>query len=118
MITDKAYALRMSLLSDFLNLNGDFRLIREELLKLKWDYDEVIVLTREHLIKLLSKYISGEFTNKDIVDWTNVIESREDIGYESLHEEMIKELIFQLANPEINSNLDQKKAMKYLSLLS
>jgi hypothetical protein len=38
----------------------------------------------------------------DLVRWAGQIECREDIGFEAEHEDALKNLIFELATPEIN----------------
>jgi hypothetical protein len=110
--------LRKSLLISLLNLSSDFRELEQELQKFKWDSEELVILKRTQLRNLFDKYLVGEFSVEDISEWANIIESRDDIGYESPYEYTIKQIIFELANPEINENLSIEKSNQYLKLLS
>lgn len=46
--------------------------------------------------------MDNEISIKELNEWANVIEMRDDIGFE---DEEVKQLIFELANPEINEEL-------------
>jgi len=116
MITKPENELRKSVLTNILNLSQDFRKLKQELLKFSWDSEELVILQRTHLKNAITKFLIGEFSNEDVIDWANIIESREDIGYEALYEDVIKQIIFELANPEIHYELDRVRAEKIFAI--
>jgi hypothetical protein len=105
-------------LHDLLNFSRDLESIRLDLKNFKWDSKEIMLLERVHLKDILSKFINGKISNEEISDWADLVEARDDIGYEISYEDLIKEIIFNLANPEINYPLNSKEAKKYMEKLS
>lgn len=83
-----------------------------------WDKDELIQLQRHDIIAILKQYLQSEFTESDIEEWANALEGREDIGFEVGYEEVIREVIFELANPELIQPLSRKTAQKLVASLS
>ncbi len=117
-ICDMNYDSRKSCLSNLLNIEKDVRQLKEELSHFPWDApEELIVLERGHLEKAINKYLIGQLEENDLVDWANLIELREDIGYEAEYEDLLKDLIFRLANPEINDGLNKTQLRSDLQLL-
>lgn len=78
---------------------------------INWDSDTIEAeLTRADIRKLLNRYINNEITESDVESWANAIECREDIGFETGQEELIKTIIFELANPLLTKNLTLETA--------
>lgn len=109
---------RKSVLLDLLNLSRDLESIKSDLKKFSWDSKEIVVLQGVHLKNVLGKFLIGNVTNQEISAWADLVEGRDDIGYEVSYEKLIKEIIFNLANPEINYPLNSNEAKKYLEQLS
>lgn len=66
----------------------------------EWDSGrELVVFNREHINSVLDRFVNKEISSADVEEWANLIEGREDINYEKGYEDVIKEIIFQLANP-------------------
>lgn len=118
MTTKDENDFRKSVLTDLLNLTKDFGRLSVELSNFKWDSEELVTLQRTHIRNILKKYLVGEVSADDVIMWANAIESREDIGYETPYEDTIKQVIFELANPEINYKLNESQATEYIELLS
>ena len=101
---------RIELLDKFLNMHEPVELLYDQLNKYKWDSNsELIILTRKHIIQALHLYISGEIVESKIEAWANAIESREDIGIENKFDKLIKDIMYELANPDLTSELTKKK---------
>ena len=79
--------------------------------------EELVVLTRNHVISILKRYLSSELSSEDIESWANIIESREDIGYEENFEELLNDKVFELANPLLTESLSENLAEKISSQL-
>ena len=82
-----------------------------------WDSDEPLAeLKPSHIRHALHRYISGELSAQQVEEWANAIECREDIAYEP--SSMEGDTIFELANPELTSQLNPTRAKELLQLLS
>ena len=106
---------RRDVLKDLINFKGDLSLLEKELTKFEWDSDEeLVVLKLTHLENVLNRYLSDEIPKNEVCDWANTIEMREDIGINPEMENAIKELLFELANPEITYELTAQRASDLL----
>src|SRR6185436_16438835 len=76
-----------------------------------WDseYDEVI-LGGEDICNLLQRYLDGEIAADQVVDWADLVECREDIGFPEGRQDDYSQVIFQLANPNINGDITPELA--------
>ena len=81
--------------------------IMEELSSLGWDWDgePLLVITGDHFQAVFSRFLGGEIDAEQLEKWAGNLESREDIGFDSHQEESLKDLLFRIANPEINEPL-------------
>ena len=85
--------------------------IAERLGAVGWDSDrEIVTLTRSDALAILSRFIRGEVKADEVGEWANAIEGREDIGYEPGSEATLSDLVFELANPEISTELTAERA--------
>ena len=84
-----------------------------ELWKFEWDYENSsFKIKTKHILNILNKFLKKKLKEKDIYKWANFIEMREDIDYEEF-----KDLIYFLANPEINWRLKPKLAKEIIKNL-
>ena len=89
----------------------DFDTIQAELSKHPWDIEEPLVtLELQNIVNKLHQFVDGKLSSEDIAKWAELIESREDIEFATQDEIAIKQLIFELANPEINYPINSKRA--------
>jgi len=78
-----------------------------------WDADtELVFLSISHVVNVLNRFVAERMTATDVENWANVIESREDIGFDSSHEQLLRELIHELANPLLTQPLTRERAVK------
>jgi hypothetical protein len=83
-----------------------------------WDSDRVlVVLRRADAVRVLRMYLQARVSGEHCVAWANAIESRDDIGFERAHSELLKQFIFELANPELSEPLSHDTAHRWLRLL-
>ena len=83
-----------------------------------WDSEEELVMfTRGDTQRILDAYLSGVMQESEVQDWANVLEARDDIGFEAGSEDILKEFIFRLANPEIKQPLNHEAAVEQRRLL-
>jgi hypothetical protein len=64
-----------------------------------WDSEAALfAVTREHVLAMLQRYLSGDLTAEQLTDWADLLECREDLAYESQSSERLQQAIFELAN--------------------
>jgi hypothetical protein len=98
---------RIQVLTDLLDYSYPLEQMVLSLRQFPWDAETVLViLHRRHIIQLLERYLGKELANGEVEAWANAIEGREDIDYESEHEDILQEIIHILANPVLTESLD------------
>jgi hypothetical protein len=78
-----------------------------------WDSDEELVtLTRAHVGSVLERYVRSELSRDEVGAWAEAIEGRDDIGLEAGHRDLLKSILFELANAPIKRRLSPLLARK------
>ncbi len=109
---------RTQLLADLLSYSHPLEQTVERLRQLSWDAEAaLIILSRQHTIQLLKRYLLHDLTNSNIETWANAIEGREDIDFESGYEDCLQEIIHILANPVLTEPLNVELAERLLKKL-
>ena len=63
---------------------------------------------------MLKEFIDKNTYFEDIENWANVIECRVDFGFEV---EKMQEIIFELANPEIQEKISKERLIEFVRQL-
>ncbi len=106
---------REVLLQKIIEFNHPIDKIISELHKIGWDSNEdLIILKRRDIISVLEKYMQSKITKTEIEEWANLLECREDIGFEIGYENIIGETIFVLANPDISYHINIEKVQELI----
>jgi hypothetical protein len=66
---------------------------------------DIAILTKNDLINVMNFYINNKITASDFMEWANLIEGREDIDYETEYKDEINNIVYQIANPDINGEI-------------
>jgi hypothetical protein len=86
----------------------------KQLAPLDWDVDEpVVTLSATDATHLLSEFLAGKRRADEIVDWAEALEVREDVEIDA----PVRDLLFVLANPEINGPLTPEIAREWVDKL-
>lgn len=110
---------RTEILQNLIDYKGDLSNITEALKKFGWDSDkELIQLNRINIILVLERYINSTLTSSDVEEWANIIEGRDDIGYEIGYGDLINSAIHELANPLLIETLSIARAKELINHLS
>jgi hypothetical protein len=110
---------RVKLLHSLLDLEKPTSQIVPSLNACGWDSDrELLTLTRHEIAMVLRRYLNNQLSAKEVEEWANAIEGREDVGYESDFERLLDEAIYQLANPVLTLPLSHQVAKEWLKQLS
>ena len=64
--------------------------------------EPVAILHRADATSVLDRFIAGELSSATVSRWAFLLEGRDDIGFEQGADEVLSEVMFWLANPEIN----------------
>jgi hypothetical protein len=92
---------KKEILNALINFKYPTNFMAKELRLIDWDDTESVVLTTNHIAKVLKRLSKGEISKEELTEWAELIECREDIIYDAKNEEQIKEIIFKIANPDL-----------------
>lgn len=67
-----------------------------------WEGDPLLLLTEEHFLLVMDRFLSGSITADQVVEWAENLEKREDVAFSQEKAQVLDELLFCLANPAIN----------------
>ena len=85
---------------------------------LPWDSPTPEVsLTRTDASSVLQRYLDGAISSRDIEEWANLIEGRDDIAFEAGCIEALTELVNELGNPVTMGALTFERAEAWLRRL-
>jgi hypothetical protein len=98
---------RQTAINSLLRFDSPLAELRAALATLDWDWDYAPAgtLTRQHVVAVLQHFESAKLDDAAVEEWANLIECREDIGYEAGFEDALKSAIFDLANPTLQGRL-------------
>lgn len=110
---------RVELLHSLLRFDQPLSKILSLLKPFGWDSDrELVILERQHVAAILERYLTNELLPAQLEDWANALESREDIGSEQSFEDLLDEVIYELANPSLTRPLSKEIAKDWLKQLT
>lgn len=100
-------------LYNLVNLLDDYK----EILKQEFVLNpkDIVILNKNHLISILKEFINGAISNSEIENWANIIELNEFIKYE-WENNILNDIICEIANPDINWKLTIDRAESLLHL--
>lgn len=111
------FNIREALLTSLLNRTRPIEDILNDLSELTFDSDPLIPLRPEHLISVLDDYLAGIADAESVERWANAVEVRDDLFYEGDNGEIVKEMVFDLANPRLSGALTAETADQMKSTL-
>jgi hypothetical protein len=104
---------RLVLLRQLIKLDKPIGVLLKELEVYGWDAEQAcVVLYRKDIENILAKSLSQDVSFRDVEQWAEAIECREDIEFEEDCQDEISEVMFNLANPIISGELTENKARK------
>lgn len=93
------------ILLNLIHFKMDISTLKERIKKMNFDSDTELVIITRHIIKdVLKKALNNEISFSELEEWANLIECREDIGFEN---NIIQEVIFRIANPYLYGDIDR-----------
>lgn len=107
---------RKIILENLIKLSTDISSITKQLERYEWDtVIPLVILSKFDVINILKKFLQDKITSNILVEWANLIEMRDDIDFE---DDMIVDIIFELANPEINGEITYERINYLLKEIS
>ena len=107
---------REEILKDLIQFNGNLKELQAELSQYSWDtQSSIIFITNDDLINVLRRSSENIISFDEIANWVNTIECRDDIGFEDVR---VQDILFELANPEIDGELTKNRLKEMISELS
>ena len=98
---------KIDILLNLINFTKDISVIKSDLAKIGFNSEsELVRITKNTIANILNSVIDKEISYDLLEEWANLIECREDIGYE---DEILQEIIFELANPCLYGEIDEEK---------
>ena len=102
-----ALMAKIDILLNLINFAKDISAIKSNLAKIGFNSEsELVTITQNTIANILNRVADKEISYNLLEEWANLIECREDIGYE---DEILQEIIFELANPCLYGKIDKEK---------
>jgi len=106
---------RKDILTDLVFFKGDLSELQSELSQYSWDSEEpILIISKQDFCNVLKSCILDEINFENLVSWANAIECRDDLDFEV---EEIQEIVFELANPEINGEITKERLQEIINEL-
>jgi hypothetical protein len=84
----------------------------EKLASFGWDATEpVAFIFSGDIDRILTRYLAEELTGDQVTNWADLVECREDIGYQP-GQEHLADIIFELANPNLRGPITPEVAKR------
>lgn len=98
-------------LEKYVNMSDDYKYGKKDYYydSIKINTQNSCVLTTEWVFKTLYLYYVWRLSRKELYEWADFIEMNDSVDYEKF-----VDIIFSLANPEINGHITKKEAKKIL----
>ena len=98
---------RAELLKRLVEFRTPAKPVLDELQSFGWDWDQepLVVLIASQFRAVFSRFLNGEIDARQLEEWADNLESREDVGFDPQQEGILKDLLFRIANPTLNEPL-------------
>ena len=109
---------RKKILDQLLSFEQPLNDLKNALARFEWDSEEELsFLSLEHLSGVLRRFLAHGISSVDVESWANVIEGRDDVGFDSGSEAFVRETLHELANPMLTQPLDFERAQELIAMI-
>lgn len=106
---------RTEILKELALLQGGIEMLEKELSQYPWDVEKPLFkISVEDFSNVLKRSINNEIDFETLTNWANAIECRDDVEFEN---EEMQEVIFELANPEMNGEITKDRLSEIIIVL-
>ena len=82
-----------------------------------WDDKPLGILRRPHVVSVLRRWRLGELSDREVEDWADLVELREDLEHDP-DDEAVATAVFVLAHPELEGRLSEQGPKVLKSLMT
>jgi hypothetical protein len=106
---------RYEALSDLIALRAPLPELASLLSELESDPDDDVLpeMRTKDAVHALDLFLDREISAHELEEWANLLEGREDFTFEKSQEEVLKDFIFSMANPDMNEPITPATAKKW-----
>ena len=105
----------IGILLDLIHFKNNIDTLKNMLSQIGFDSEtELVSMSRDDIVEILQRSLDKKISFLELEEWANLIECREDIGFE---DKKTQEIVFKLANPYLYGKLDEKQVLSYLNEL-
>lgn len=106
---------RKEILKDLVLLQGSIEALEKELSQYPWDIEKPLLkISVKDFTYVLKRCLNDEVNFETIINWANTIECRYDLEFAKKE---MQEVIFELANPEINGEVTKERLIEIITEL-
>jgi hypothetical protein len=79
----------------------------QELRTFGWDWDgaPLLILTKTDFLQVIDRFLAGQLSAAQLQEWAENLEVREDVAFDEKDRELLDNIFFRIATPEINEPL-------------
>ncbi|KKO46416.1 hypothetical protein WG68_06535 [Arsukibacterium ikkense] len=109
---------RKKVLLNLLEYSDSLEDIMLSLRDYSWDFEgESIVIHKKHVLNAINLFMNGSISKEDLERWANLIECREDLISDEADAFIIDKIIYQLANPVLEGDINYEKCKLQIKML-
>ena len=106
---------RAEILKDLVLLQGNIEILEKELSNYPWDIEmPLLTISIEDFTYVLKRSLNDEVDFETLTSWANAIECRDDLEFKN---EEVQEVVFELANPEINGDITKERLQEIITVI-
>lgn len=110
---------RLVVLKDLIAFNKSAAALADDLSRFDWDYEgQPLVVSALQVEGVLRRFMAGERSAKELEDWANLIECREDLEFEESKRDLIENVIHRIANPVLEGEITPALCEMLLGMLA
>jgi hypothetical protein len=81
-----------------------------ELRSFGWDWSDapLLVLKKADFLRVVDRFLAGQISAAQLQEWAENLEEREDVAFDESEGELLDDIFFRIATPEINEPLTQE----------
>ncbi len=110
---------RVALVRQLIAGDRDPSEVTKQLATSDWDWDgPEITLSTSEIGSVLRRFVEGAIDAAWVERWASAVEVRDDIAFEPANEDLIKDILFELATPELEGPLTSVRAAALIAQLA
>lgn len=75
----------------------------------RWDSEvELTTLRIDHLLDALADLAAGRMSELDVANWSEALFQREDLAFDPVHADELKQALFELSTPELFGSVTER----------